>query len=955
MQKAIWYILLLTTTHFSVAQESYELDAKYPVHDLQDQLWVITDPEDAFTPEQILTDSTLVFTRRRDLPRFLEVGMTYWGKLQLTAKDSLKGWALHFEDRMIGLPAWAKSNGKVDVYGYRTREQIFHKKTGVEYPKHARDQAGHWVLNQVALGDLPVEVPLTLIIKVQGNSIGYPAYFNLSARSPAHANYHEIYQPDNSFNLFMFGVTFIIFLYHLLQFIYLRQSVFLWFSVWLLFCMLTMAMASGLIIGSIIELRHPIWMLFANSIFYAFWFFGREFINSKKKFPILDKFILGLALFILAEILIHVVYAIIFRPQTYFTGFGVHYQLLNIYTLASLVLAVILILKKDPFARYFGVGALIGSVALIVGVLWTMGLLRPPMDPFAASMFLQIVIYSFGIAYRQQVLTQQAQHEKLQAQQTYAEMQRMQDLDEIKTRFFANISHEFRTPLALIAGPLQQSQRKSRQSGDPHTIQLDNRSYQIIKSNTERLHHLVDQLLELSRIESGNIHLSLQQGGLMSFIRSVLFSFESMADRQNISLNTNFSTDNHQAYYDKDKLEKILTNVLSNAFKYTPEGGMVSVVIDLGQDYLNLEISDTGKGIDKEEAKHIFERFYRVEASEKKGSGIGLALTKELVDLHNGHIIVESTKGIGTIFKIRVPVSLKELPETISISEKFRGRAASDASSTPLEEVLSSEPKPATAAATATATLQTKEVPTVLIVEDNADLRYFISNLLEPHYQILTAEDGAQGERMAFEHVPDIVVTDVMMPKIDGYQLCHSLKKNPKTSHIPIIMLTAKAGQDNRIEGLTQGADSYLTKPFDDRELLLRMKNLLKAREKLWEYFKSLDMFLTDDIEIESIEDRFLQEVFTIIKNNLDNERFGVEDMVGTLGFSRSQLHRKLKALLGKSANQLIVEVRLNEAHRMLQQKAGSVSEVAYSVGYSNLSYFTKSFKNKFGMLPSKV
>ena len=192
-------------------------------------------------------------------------------------------------------------------------------------------------------------------------------------------------------------------------------------------------------------------------------------------------------------------------------------------------------------------------------------------------------------------------------------------------------------------------------------------------------------------------------------------------------------------------------------------------------------------------------------------------------------------------------------------------------------------------------------------------------------------------------------------PKKDGYQLCHSLKKNPKTSHIPIIMLTAKAGQDNKIEGLTQGADTYITKPFDDRELLIQMKNLIEAREKLWEHFKAQDMFLIDDLEITSIDDRFLQDVLKIIKSNMDNEHFGVEDLVRELGFSRSQLHRKLKALSGKSANQLIVEVRLNEAHRMLKQKAGSVSEVAYSVGYSNLSYFTKSFKTKFGLLPSRV
>jgi YesN/AraC family two-component response regulator len=242
-----------------------------------------------------------------------------------------------------------------------------------------------------------------------------------------------------------------------------------------------------------------------------------------------------------------------------------------------------------------------------------------------------------------------------------------------------------------------------------------------------------------------------------------------------------------------------------------------------------------------------------------------------------------------------------------------------------------------------------------LIIADNEDLRLFISEIIGHKYQVLTAEDGLKGERMAFEHIPDLIITDVMMPQKDGYQLCHSVKNNPKTSHIPIIMLTAKAGHGSKLEGLMQGADSYLTKPFDEEELLIKIKNLIDARERLWEHFKSLDMFLTDELEVKSIEDHFLQDLFQTIKENLGNDQFGVDDLVRKVGFSRSQLHRKLKALLGKSANQIIIEVRLNEAYRMLKQNSGSVSEIAYSVGYSNLSYFTKSFKNKFGVLPSRV
>jgi DNA-binding response OmpR family regulator len=373
------------------------------------------------------------------------------------------------------------------------------------------------------------------------------------------------------------------------------------------------------------------------------------------------------------------------------------------------------------------------------------------------------------------------------------------------------------------------------------------------------------------------------------------------------------------------------------------EGGAVVVSVDHDNEYYIIEISDTGKGINKEELKRIFDRFYRVEGTEQKGSGIGLALTKELVDIHNGQISVNSRKGKGTTFKVRIPFTMKLLPENISIVTSSN---TVDISATPLELLKSNKElnNPSK-----------NDLPVALIVEDNTDLRYFISDILKDQYKVLTAEDGLKGERMAFEHIPDIILSDVMMPKKDGYALCHSLKTNTKTSHIPIIMLTAKAGQDNKLEGLTQGVDAYITKPFNAQELLLRMKNLIETRKVLWDHFKSLDLAIINDLDVTSLDDKFLQNVAKVIKDNLDNEQLSVEDLARSVGFSRAQLHRKLKALINKSANQLIVEIRLNEAKRMLLLKKATVSQVAYSVGYSNMSYFSKTFKEKFGVLPSKI
>ncbi|GMN10726.1 hypothetical protein MTsPCn9_22990 [Croceitalea sp. MTPC9] len=940
------FTICLLVLYSISGQEVYELDPKYPVHDVNPFLKVYADSTNQLSAQKLLKDSTLSFIQGDKLPKLLQTSLTYWGKLQLKATDSLIGWTLQFEDIMIGPPAWTKSNGKVDVYGYANDKLLFHQKTGVEYPKDERTTNDHWVLNSINLEEIPPNTLVTLIIRARGNSFGYPAYFNLSARSPEQSFYHSPYQYHRTFNAFMFGVTFIIFLYFFLQFIYLKEQIYFWFSLWLFFCMITNSMTIGLIVGSLSTLRYPVWILAANGQFFIFWFFGRSFIGSKQKFPVLDKFIKGLAFFILTETLLTALYVVLFNPDAYFTApHSLHYLFLNIYAFGSLIVSILLILKKDLFARYFGVGSMIASIFFIFGTLWSMAILRPPfgIDPYATGMFLQIVIYSFGIAYRSRKISEQNQLKRIEGERSMAEIQRMKDLDEVKTRFFANISHEFRTPLSLIEGPLQQAKKLAEREKSQH-VQLSDKTYSVVKKNTKRLQLLVNQLLDISKIESGKLYLNLSQGGLIQFLRSHVFSFESTAERQNISLNTHFPAELDKAYYDKDKLEKILNNLLSNAFKYTPQGGAVSVNVNHSEKNLVLEISDTGKGMHKKDIDRIFDRFYRVEGTEEKGSGIGLALTKELVTLHNGQISVHSEKNRGTKFKVRLPILLEELPESIQVSKETE--------SSPKTEHENSEP--IQKSNEKGIEIQNHE-EVVLLVEDNHDLQDFISEILSPYYKVLTANDGLQGERMAFEHIPDLVISDVMMPKKDGYELCSALKNNVKTSHIPLMMLTAKAGQSSKIAGLTQGADAYLTKPFDAEELLLLAKNLIAARKKFWEHFKSLDLSAVSDLQLSSVDDTFLQKVIKTINDNIDNEFLSVEDIASKVGFSRAQLHRKLKALTNKSAGQLVNEIRLNNAKTMLTQKVGSVSEVAYSVGYSNMSYFTKSFKEKFGVLPSKV
>ncbi len=955
-----WIIILLLClgTQLSASQQLiYPLDTLYPVHSLETHLQILPDTGKIYTPSQILSDTSLTYFPRSDFGRFLDIETVYWGKVLIRSNGVLKNWKLHLEDKYFGANSWIIGNGKVDVYAFVNNELLFHKKSGTAYSASEKEIPEPYNLNRISL-DLPANQLLTLLIRVEGNNEGCPPFFNAHIRQGSYDHYHPYREGHNFFNTFLLGVCFIIFIYHLLQFIYLRQSIFFWFSLWVGNCMITQAMLdsyfSELVFSSFHNTRFIIWNFIANGILFTFWFFGRSFINSKQKFPKIDKAILVLTTLIFLEIICNTAYQVFWDPVIRFGAMGIHYELIALFSILGLGLAVIICFQKDRFAKYFGFGAILANSALLLGSLWSMRFIQLNFDPYALGIFLQVIAYSFGIAYRQQQITLAAQQEKLLAEQSKAEAQRIKDLDEIKTRFFANISHEFRTPLALISGLIQRAYNKGTSdhaSNKSNAITLSHTDFAVVQNNSKRLESLIDQLLDLSRLENGHVYLQLRRDSLVKFIRSVVFSFESLAERQNISLNTTFPPEIDHAFYDRDKLEKILSNLLSNAFKYTPEGGAVTFTMKHDDSYFIFEVSDTGKGISNKNIHKIFDRFYRVEGTEEKGSGIGLALTKELVNLHNGQISVSSTKGEGTNFKVRIPYTLPNLPEsTIHQTNIESAESLIDLKSSQKEQspIIENNSIPA-------ASSQNLNLPTALLVEDNADLRQFIRDSLNGHFKVIIAIDGEQGERMAFEHIPDIIVSDVMMPKKDGYELSHSLKTNSKTSHIPIIMLTAKAGKSNRVEGLTQGVEAYLTKPFDEDELLLLMRNLVDSRKRMWEQFKASDFALVKNIEVQSLDDQFLQNVVSVIKEQIDNEQLSVEDLARCVGFSRSQLHRKLKALTNLSANQMITDIRLNEARRMLQLKQGSVSEIAYSVGYSNMSYFTKSFKAKFGVLPSRV
>jgi signal transduction histidine kinase/DNA-binding response OmpR family regulator/streptogramin lyase len=553
-----------------------------------------------------------------------------------------------------------------------------------------------------------------------------------------------------------------------------------------------------------------------------------------------------------------------------------------------------------------------------------------------------------------------------------------EETEKIKSRFFANISHEFRTPLTLILGPAEKI--ISDTSDD---IKKD---ANIIKRNSRRLLQLINQLLDLSKLESGKLKLEASKGNIVSFVKGVALSFESLAESKDITLKLLPEKDFIELYFDREKMMKILTNLLSNAFKFTPEEGMVTVSIkpssfsplskgELKGGSVEIKIKDTGIGIPQEEIPKLFDRFYQVDSSftkEHEGTGIGLALTKELVELHHGKIDVESKIGdpdkavtglpagqaSWTEFMVTLPLGSSHLKDDEIIKTE-----KTETSILPVEqEVYTSSLSKPTADSMAlnindgVIKDQLEEKTMILVVEDNYDMREYIKESIGDSYRVEEAVNGEQGVRKAEKIIPDLIISDMMMPKMDGNELTRILKNNEKTSHIPIILLTARSGQENKIEGLETGADDYLTKPFDIRELHARIENLIKIRRKLQAKYSKLEYVLkSDGKKGTSLDEKFIVKVMEVIDKHISEEEFSIEEFGGEVGMSRTQFHRKFKAITGKPASMFLRSIRLARAKKMIEEQHGNISEIAYSVGFSSPSYFTKCFREEFGYPPSNL
>nr|WP_319511099.1 substrate-binding domain-containing protein [uncultured Draconibacterium sp.] len=571
-----------------------------------------------------------------------------------------------------------------------------------------------------------------------------------------------------------------------------------------------------------------------------------------------------------------------------------------------------------------------------------------------------LVIQTFR-AYRiKRSANQKLEHQKLEIEKRNREIikqrdqiievsEKLEEATQTKLRFFTNMSHEFRTPLTLIVGPLE----NMIDSADiPERFK---KQVSLMHKNALRLLHLINQLMDFRKIENNKMQLQAAQYDVVSFLNEVIMPFYDLAEKKKISVLFETEERSINAWFDMDKLDKVVFNLLSNAIKFTPVNGSIkvscstlkSVVNKVWDEELEIKVADTGNGIPPNEVNHIFNRFYQAESSHGfMGTGLGLSLSKEFVDLHHGKIEVKSEVGKGTTFTIRLPLGDQHLSDAEKIETPVSHSARQPTK-------RSSEIQIDTIADKALA-LDFDETPTILLVEDEKDVREYIKDSLHDHYRILQAENGKKALEIIREEEPDLIVSDIMMPEMDGLELTRTLKTDLKTCHIPIILLTAKTSQEQKFEGLEEGADSYIPKPFNSKHLQIRVKKLLELRKKMQERYKGQLLINEDDKDLSRLDRKFLNKISQIVEEHLEKEELTVEELSQMLGLSRVHVYRKIKKLTGMSVSEFVRSVKLKLSLNLIKTSGKTMAEIAYEVGFSSPSYFTKCFKDQFGMSPSE-
>jgi signal transduction histidine kinase/ligand-binding sensor domain-containing protein/DNA-binding response OmpR family regulator len=537
------------------------------------------------------------------------------------------------------------------------------------------------------------------------------------------------------------------------------------------------------------------------------------------------------------------------------------------------------------------------------------------------------------------------QREEYEQTQKISEANKLHEVDELKFKFFTNISHEFKTPLTLIISPLEKLMKSP-------VYEMEKSTVDIMYKNANGLLSMVNEILDFRKFDLNKMSLNMSKGDMVEFAKGICISFKSLAAEKSIKLTFTTYLQDLQMEFDGEKMHKIITNLISNAFKYTEEG-QIDISVGISESlhdsndatpskFMNLKVSDTGIGIESKYLDKIFDRFFRIENTGKHsqpGTGVGLHLVSEFVKLHGGEASVESTEGKGSIFTVLIPIRNFTLKESEVQSVIYAGVLETDA---PLNNG-NKKPVP-----------QQPNLPLLLVVDDNEDFCDFIADLFISDYRISIANDGEEGYRIVLDQIPDIILCDVMMPKMDGYELCRRIKDDMRTSHIPIILLTAKSSEESKYSGIEAGADDYISKPFNIDILKLKIAKIIEKQKILQNNFRKKIDISPNEIEILSMDEKFVRKAVSLVEKNIGNPEFRVEDLCKEMGMSRVYFYKKTLALTDKTPSEFIRLIRLKRAADLLEKSQLFVNEIALQVGFNETKYFRKYFKDEFGVTPNE-
>ncbi len=898
-------------------------------------------------------NSALNFKNLEDWTNKFQPQKIYWSKFQiennLPNQQPNTEWVLKYSLTFTDLDVYVLDNeGIIQTY-----------KSGFFTPLAARTFAPNIKANIVKLSLLPNK-SYTVYTRMDCDRSAISPEFTLSITSA------EKYLTDlgnhKERNALYFGFVLMMLIYNLFLYIFAKDKAFIFYTVYLLGLLVFVIYNSGSLADwftgrlfpSKPELIHFFKLLFYVGMI-GYWTFVRTFMNLSKVLPTWDSIFKWLALLAIPAMLLDA-YLMSSTNFSYNISDRVSLSFAGLFCLSIFGSAIPLIKTKDKKAYFI----VFGIITMGSGILLTIFSRLQSIDFSTLSLrigsIFEIMAFSLGLAYRRLLEERERQQAhfqlvktKLVQEQEQKEGERLKELDNLKSRLYTNITHEFRTPLTVIMGINER-------------ITNNDKAKDLIHRNSKNLLRLINQMLDLAKAEEGKLQLDLIQKDIVNYVRYLTESFLSAAETKNIKLT--FYTEKPQLIikYDEAKIQHIIQNLLSNAIKFTSDYGQIIIHVKTveikKQSFFQIKVEDSGIGIAQEEIPHIFDRFYQSDNTSTRkveGTGIGLALTKELVNLMNGEILVESQLGKGSKFIVLLPYE-KELSPVIVYNS-----IDMETELTYMPLTVSSPPKPNPITIEAsnvveTINLEIDDKPLLLIIEDNEDVLTYIQLCLVEHYRIKVARNGIEGLEKAFELVPDIIISDVMIPEKDGFEVTQTLKQDKKTSHIPIILLTAKATHQNKLKGLKYGADAYLMKPFDKEELLIRLEKLVELRNRLQQYYAKGNFSEKENkAKIDNPESIFLKEVYQIINKHLIENDFSVPQIAQAMNMSQVQVYRKLKALTGKTPTQYIRSIRMEKAMTLLKTTTLNISEIAYDLGFSDPNYFSRTFQQVYGKTPSSI